>query len=105
MTNVYAKYPDGKKYTGNIHLVDDKLVYIRHNIKAAKHMLRKPPAWCIDKDIADLLDERGVSEICLLTDDGVYSTDLEDFFGQAFSIDRGHNPQWALELKHWRKIE
>ena len=105
MTNVYAKYPDGKKYTGNIHLIDDKLVYMRHNIKTAKHMLRKPPAWCIDKDIADLLDERGVSEICLLTDKGVYSTDLGDFFGRAFSIDHGHNPQWALELKHWRKIE
>ena len=104
MTNIYAQYPKGQKYTGTIHQIDDKLVYLRHNVKRAKHMLRVPPAWCIDKDIADLLDERGVSEICLLTDDGVYSTDLGDFFGRAFSLDRGHNPQWALELKHWRKV-
>ena len=105
MTNVYAKYPDGKKYTGNIHIVDDKLVYIRHNVKAAKHMLRKPPAWCIDKDIADLLDERDVAEIWLFTDEGFYIAELGDFFGRAFSVDHGHNPQWGLELKHWRVIE
>ena len=105
MTNVYANYPKGRKFTGSIHQIDDKLVYIRPNVKRAKHMLRTPPAWCIDKDIADLLDERGVSEICLLTDEGVYSTDLGDFFARAFSIDHGHNPQWGLELKHWRLIE
>tara|TARA_B100001123_G_C15154165_1_gene964747 strand:+ start:195 stop:512 length:318 start_codon:yes stop_codon:yes gene_type:complete len=105
VTNVYAHYPKGPKYTGTIHQIDDKLVYIRLNVKRAKHMLQIPPAWCIDKDIADLLDERGVSEICLLTDDGVYSTALEDFFARSFSLDRGHNPQWALELKHWRKME
>ena len=105
MTNVYATYPEGNKYTGTIRQIDDKLVYIRHNVKHAKHLLRIPPAWCIDKDIADELDERGVSKICLLTDDGVYSTDLGDFFGRAFSLNRGHNPQWALELKYWRRTE
>ena len=105
MTNVYASYPKGRKFTGSIHQIDDKLVYIRPNVKRAKHMLRIPPAWCIDKDIADLLDDRGVSEICLLTDDGLFSVDLQEFFVHSFSLDRGHNQQWALELKHWSKIE
>jgi hypothetical protein len=104
VTNVYAQRPKRRKYTGTIHQIDDKLVYIGHNVKRAKHMLNTPQAWCIDMDIADLLDERGVSEICLLTDDGIYSTDLETLFGRSFNLDRGYNLQYALELKYWRKV-
>jgi len=73
-------------------------------VQASKHMLRKPPGWCISKEaFCEQIMSETKNIIVEDTESGlVYECPTEVFAEQAFEIQRGNfEPQLALGLKSW----
>ena len=78
------------------------VTFTKHT-NAEKHMLKKPPAWCIDAEAFD-------NEILIRCEDMViyddnsqkkYRCTVDTFLSHMGTMDRGHGTQYFLELKHW----
>lgn len=71
-------------------------------VTEAKHMLKKPPAWCFDVSMFTN-PSKEIHTIVVKTDDThrEYSVSAEKFFLFAKKIDRGHNSQYMLPLQYW----
>ena len=71
-------------------------------VTEAKHMLKKPPAWCFDVSMFTN-PSKEIHTIVVVTDDTQkeYSVSVEKFFVFAKKIDRGHNLQYMLPLQYW----
>lgn len=74
-------------------------------VHGSKHMLRKPPGWCISKQafIAEVMPQADTI-VVEDTETGVsYQCSMEVFAEHAFEIERGgFEPQLALGLNHWQ---
>ena len=80
-------------------------IYIKY-VDAKKHMLLKPPAWCIDKDAYDkLIKPSGVRIIRFidLTARKTWEVMIGVFDQNKGEIDWRHGKQYFLILEHWRK--
>ncbi len=90
---------DGKRVIGTI--TGDTFTTKR---AASKHMLRKPPAWAIDRAPLQRLASQGVTTVVVHDTEGrlVYTASIADFARHGFVIDRGYGVQAALKLGHWR---
>jgi len=74
-------------------------------VQGSKHMLRKPPAWCISKEaFCDQILPKAETIIVEDAESGlIYECPTEVFAEQAFEIQRGgFEPQLALNLKSWK---
>jgi len=73
-------------------------------VQGSKHMLRKPPGWCISKEaFCEQILPNTENIIVEDIESGlVYECPTEVFAEQAFEIQRGNfEPQLALGLKSW----
>jgi len=73
-------------------------------VRGSKHMLRKPPAWCISKEaFCEQIMSSTENIIVEDIESGlVYECPTEVFAEHAFEIQRGNfEPQLALGLKNW----
>jgi hypothetical protein len=75
-------------------------------VQGSKHMLRKPPAWCISKE-AFCQEVMPQAEKIIVEDvesGRFYECRTEVFVEHAFEIQRGDfEPQLALTLNYWQK--
>ena len=75
-------------------------------VQGSKHMLRKPPAWCVSKEAfcEEILPSTNTI-IIEDTENGVtYECLTEVFAEHAFEIQRGNfEPQLALTLNYWER--
>lgn len=69
-----------------------------------KHMLRKPLAWAIDCDVFDSVVKPLCYSIHIIDrDTGVrYICGVQTFRDNCRKLNRKFNPQYYLELVHWR---
>ncbi|MDP2719570.1 MAG: hypothetical protein Q8P44_07060 [Dehalococcoidia bacterium] len=72
-------------------------------VQGSKHMLKKPPAWCIDADAFDNEILPTCTEIIVRdTESGVeYYSTMFNFEQYKGTIDRGFGRQYFLTLNHW----
>ena len=73
-------------------------------VQGSKHLLRKPPAWCISKEAfyEEVLSNSEHIVIEDLESGLVYECPTQVFAEHAFEIQRGNfEPQLALGLKLW----
>jgi hypothetical protein len=75
-------------------------------VRGSKHMLRYPPAWAIQADAYQQIIHR-VSTIVILDDetDTAYRISTSDFERFKNKLDRGHGPQYYVELERWTTEE
>jgi len=71
------------------------------------HLLRKPPAICIDADPFDKLIRPSCHSIIVRVRDGQnrgeYVTPMINFITYKGEIDRGHGKQYFMILERWQK--
>jgi hypothetical protein len=75
-------------------------------VQGSKHMLRKPPAWCISKEAfyEEVLSNSEHIVIEDLESGLVYECPTQVFAKRSFEIQRGNfEPQLALTLNHWKR--
>ena len=92
------------KPQGKIIGVLSKHTFIKR-VKASKHMLRKPPAWCISKQAfcEEVLPNTENIIIEDIESGIVYECLTKVFAEHAFEIQRGNSePQLALGLRFWQ---
>ena len=67
------------------------------------HMLRTPPAWCIDTFVVDEAVKGGARRIEIIaTDTGKkYSINMDIFLEKSKPLNRRHNQQLMLPLTYW----
>lgn len=73
-------------------------------VQGSKHMLRKPPAWCISKEAFCEEVLSNTNKIIVEdTESGITYECLTEIFAEhAFEIQRGNfEPQLAMVLKYW----
>jgi len=73
-------------------------------VQGSKHMLRKPPAWCISKQAfcEEILPNTEEIIIKDMESELSYECPTQVFAEHAFEIQRGNfEPQLALTLNHW----
>ena len=72
-----------------------------------QHMLRKPPAWAWDISVIENGLNMGASGLIVETRDTHkrYVTSMDVFLDHKGELNRGHNTQWFLTLKHWKTSE
>ena len=78
----------------------------RELVKSAvesKHMLRTPPAWAWDVAVIESGLELGAEALLIETRDTNkrYRVSMDVFLDRKGVLNRGHNLQWFLVLKHW----
>lgn len=75
---------------------------LRKSAKGSKHMLRKPPAWGVQKEIIDHhRDQLKSIEITDTETNQVYTVEFANFCYKSFEQDRGFGTQYFLVLRHW----
>jgi hypothetical protein len=75
-------------------------------VQGSKHMLRKPPAWCISKKAfcEEVLPNTAKIIIEDVESGVTYECPTEVFADRAFEIQRGNfEPQLALTLSYWER--
>ena len=75
-------------------------------VQGSKHMLRKPPAWCISKEVfcEEILPNTNRIIIEDTESEVTYECLTRVFVEYAFEIRRGNfEPQLALTLNHWHR--
>lgn len=76
---------------------------LKKRVIEAKHMLRTPLAWCIDKDVIEHAVALGATRIEIMaTDTGkTYRATMPGFLEKAKKMNRNHNDQLMLPLRYW----
>jgi len=75
-------------------------------VQGSKHMLRKPPGWCISKQafIEEVMPRAETIIIKDMESGLAYECKTDVFAENAFEIQRGNfEPQLALVLRYWEK--
>ena len=86
-------------------MIDDGRV-LKSGVDPAKHQLRHPPAYAIDKAHIDILIEESGWGVELLTVNGdVWIAPLGQFLLHGINLDRGEGKQVALPLQYWTKLD
>lgn len=76
----------------------------KSGIDPAKHQLRYPPAYAIDKEhITKLTQQSGWGVELITTTGEVWTAPLGQFLLHGITLDRGEGAQVALPLKYWMK--
>lgn len=77
---------------------------LKSGIDPAKHQLRYPPAYAIDKEHLEKLTEQSGWGVELVTITGdVWSAPIGLFLLNGINLDRGEGKQVALPLQYWTK--
>lgn len=74
-------------------------------VQGSKHMLRKPPAWCISKEtfIQEILPNASRIVVEDTENARYYECSTQTFETHSFEIQRGsYEPQLALNLNCWQ---
>ena len=76
---------------------------LRKRVVESKHMLRVPPAWCIDRVVVEESVAGGATRIEILaTDTGItYRVSMAEFLAKAKVLNRFHNDQLMLPIRYW----
>ncbi len=78
--------------------------WLTKHVNSSIHQLRKPPAWCIDREHLDRLEAMGATGVLLIDETGTeWRATVQAFRRGGITIDRGHGVQVALPLARWRK--
>jgi len=78
--------------------------WLTKRVDSSRHQLLKPPAWCIDREHLEQLEEIGAFGVLLVDEHGTeWRAMVADFRQYGIPIDRGHGVQVALPLARWRK--
>jgi hypothetical protein len=75
-------------------------------VQGSKHMLRKPPGWCISKQafIEEVMPQAKRIIVEDMENGSIYECRTEVFAENAFEIQRGNfEPQLALTLNYWER--
>jgi hypothetical protein len=77
---------------------------LRKRVIEAKHMLRVPPAWCIDRVVVEDAVNGGAERIEIVTTDTgkTYRVSMTEFLARAKAMNRFHNDQLMLPLRYWQ---
>lgn len=77
---------------------------LRKRVRASVHMLRRPPAWAIDRSILEAARRDGavVVEIFDTESRRVFTAPIVAFDLHGLGFNRGFGDQVALPLAHWR---
>jgi hypothetical protein len=75
----------------------------RKVITGSKHLLRRPPAICIDKGALERAEAAGAKKIKITDDETgiIYRCTVDHLKRAAVVINRGFGEQWALVLDSW----
>jgi len=76
---------------------------LKKRVVEVKHMLRVPPAWCIDRVVVEDAVNGGAERIEIMaTDTGAtYRVSMAEFLAKAKPLNRFHNAQLMLPLRYW----
>ena len=74
-------------------------------VHRSKHLLRKPPAWCFEREVLEQAHEAGVRlvEVHDLETGERYTAPLARLWQKGFRLNRGAGEQIALPLQHWHR--
>lgn len=77
---------------------------LRKRVRGSIHMLRRPPAWCVDAAILEQARKDGAQMVEVLDVETrrVYTAAIADFDLHGFVFNRGFGDQVGLALCHWQ---
>jgi len=84
-----------------IYKIKDRV--LSKKVKRSLHQLRRPPAWCIQKEVLEKARVEGIERVKILDKETniSYMATLNLIFEKGFVIDRGFGEQIALPLHLW----
>jgi len=78
--------------------------WLTKHVDSSKRQLLKPPAWCIDREHLERLEEIGAVGVLLIDEQGTeWRATVGTFRQYGIPINRGHGVQVALPLARWRR--
>ena len=89
--------------SGRVVASVDRAGTLSKRVSGARHMLRKPPAWCFDVVVLEQAAAVGCwrLEVTDTDTDKIYTCTLAEFRAGAFELNRGFGAQLALPLERW----
>ena len=77
---------------------------LQKRVRGSIHMLRRPPAWCVDAAILVQARKDGAQmvEVTDIETRRIYRAAVDAFALHGFKFNRGHGDQIGLALSHWR---
>jgi len=77
---------------------------LQKRVRGSVHMLRRPPAWCIDEVIFEQARQDGAQmvEVTDIETRRIYRAAVDAFALHGFKFNRGHGDQIGLALSHWQ---
>jgi len=77
---------------------------LQKRVRGSIHMLRRPPAWCVDAAILEQARKDGAQMVEVLDVETrkVYTAAVIDFDLHGFRFNRGFGEQIGLALTHWQ---
>ncbi|MEN6358090.1 MAG: hypothetical protein ABFD83_13520 [Armatimonadota bacterium] len=100
-TPVIIKTPQGNRFAGQVQAINGIPVFVKH-VVVSKHLQRNMDAWGIDSRVLDLLEQRSVLRIRVITDKGeVYDTSMDVFYDHGIICDFGYGSQVFLPRRYW----
>ncbi len=95
-------------YTGGYVVGTVEGTVFSKSVRASKHQLRKPPAWCLSVESIEEAESAGAREVQLTDRESgtVYRASLDCIFKNGKRMERGgFEPQIQLELRFWQKFK
>ena len=77
---------------------------LRKRVRGSIHMLRRPPAWCVDAAILEAARQDGATQVEVVDVETkrAYQAAIDAFNAYGFRFNRGFGDQVGLALCHWR---
>lgn len=77
----------------------------RKRLRKSAHMLRTPPAWCLDVQVLDVVERMGAQCVGITdTETGrEYRATIATIRQRGFALDRGYGLQIACPLQWWAR--
>jgi len=75
------------------------------SVYGSRHMLQKPPAWCMDKAALLRAQEAGAAFVQIVDNEtgAVYRAPVSHILEAGFDLNRGYGSQIALPLAGWMR--
>ncbi len=78
--------------------------WLRKHVDTARHQLRQPPAWAIDREHLERMEALGAAGVLLIDETGTeWRATVSAFRQLGIAIERGHGRQIALPLARWER--
>lgn len=75
------------------------------SVHGSRHMLQKPPAWCMDKEALLRAQQAGAAFVQIVDNETgtVYRAPVSHILEAGFDLNRGYGSQIALRLAGWTR--